>query len=673
MALLLGVDTGGTYTDAAVLDDGLPPARAVLGKAKALTTRPDLSRGVAEAARRALDAAGIAPDRIALAALSTTLATNALVEGQGEPALLALIGFPPEAARRDGLDAALGPDPVIFAAGGHDAHGAEAAPFDALAFANALERALDAARARGRPIRAAAVAAQFSVRNPAHELAARELIRARAGLAATCSHELSARVGGPRRALTTLLNARLVGLIDRLVAAVEAELRALGIEAPLMTVRGDGALVSADFARARPIETILSGPAASLVGAAFLTGARDAVAADIGGTTTDIAVLRDGRPRLAPEGARVGGHATMVEAVAIAAHGLGGDSEARLDDGGLAPTLVLGPRRAQPLALTARLHPGLLAALRAQLAAPRPHPEDGRFLAALAPAPAGLDPREARIAARIAQAPAPMAELTATRPMAAAAERLIARGLARLCAFTPSDAAHVLGLQTDWDAEAARIGAQLMARRRGADGRPWADGPEDAARRTLARLRRLSAEAVLETALAEDGLPPEAARSPLAAAALEGRGALVRPSLTLRLPLIGLGAAARAHYPQVAQMLGARALIPEHADVANAVGAVAGRVAVTRRAVVTCPEEGRFRAHLPSEPRDFADFEAACVHAERELRAAARADAQAAGAGAVELRAARRVRRAVIEGREVIVEAVIEVEASGRPRLAAPD
>lgn len=131
MALLLGVDTGGTYTDAAVLDDAAPPAEAVRAKAKALTTRPDLAEGVGEAIRAALARGGVAPGEIALAALSTTLATNALVEGQGEPVGLVAIGFPEAALGRAGLAEALGEDPTIRVAGGHTATGAEAAPFDA--------------------------------------------------------------------------------------------------------------------------------------------------------------------------------------------------------------------------------------------------------------------------------------------------------------------------------------------------------------------------------------------------------------------------------------------------------------------------------------------------------------------------------------------------------------
>src|SRR5690606_22589499 len=118
----------------------------------------------------------------------------------------------------------------------------------------------------------------------------------------------------------------------------------------------DGALVSASFARMRPIETILSGPAASLVGARHLTGLDRAVVSDIGGTTTDVAVLEDGRPRIDPEGATVGGYRTMVEAVSMRTFGLGGDSEVALKESALDFPILLGPRPLVPLALAARLH-----------------------------------------------------------------------------------------------------------------------------------------------------------------------------------------------------------------------------------------------------------------------------------------------------------------------------
>ena len=370
----MGIDTGGTYTDAVLWSE----AAGVAAKAKALTTRHDLAVGISGAVDAVLAKAAVAPSAIKLVSMSTTLATNALVEGQGGRVALVMIGFSQADLARDGLQAALGTDPVLFVPGGHDVHG-NAAALDLAA----LEAALPELAAG---VSGFAVCAYFAVRNPAHEIAARDLIREKTGLPVTASHELSAKLGGPRRALTTLLNARLISMIDRLVAATEGFLEQRGIAAPLMVVRGDGALVSAAFARQRPIETILSGPAASLVGARHMTGLDEAVVSDIGGTTTDVAVLDKGRPRLDPEGATVGGFRTMVEAVAMRTFGLGGDSEVALEDGGLSPRILLGPRRVVPLALAAFSHGDVgHRRARAAVAQPQSRPH-GRPLRACAPA-----------------------------------------------------------------------------------------------------------------------------------------------------------------------------------------------------------------------------------------------------------------------------------------------
>jgi N-methylhydantoinase A/oxoprolinase/acetone carboxylase beta subunit len=256
--------------------------------------------------------------------MSTTLATNGIVEGLGDKIGLILIGFQESDLLRAGLRDALRGDPVLFIPGGHDAHGSEVAALDT---ASALAWLKGPASA----VSAFAVAGQFSIANPGHELAVRALLADRAGKPVICSHELSAWLNAPRRALTALLNARLIGIIRHLVDATERLLQAHCIAAPIMVVKGDGSLISAEAARRRPIETILSGPAASIVGASYLTGLRDGLVSDIGGTTTDIALLRDGRPRLDGQGAKVGEWVTMVEAVATHTIGLGGDSEVGQD------------------------------------------------------------------------------------------------------------------------------------------------------------------------------------------------------------------------------------------------------------------------------------------------------------------------------------------------------
>jgi N-methylhydantoinase A/oxoprolinase/acetone carboxylase beta subunit len=661
--LFLGIDTGGTYTDAVLWSEAL----GVVAKAKALTTRHDLAEGISGAVDAVLGKAGVAPTTIGLVSMSTTLATNALVEGQGGRVALVMIGFKPEDLGRDGLVQALGGDPVVFCPGGHDVHG-NATALDL----SELEARLPALAAE---VSGFAVAAYFSTRNPAHELSARDLIRARTGLPVTASHELSSKLGGPRRALTTLLNARLIAMIDRLVAATEGFLAARGIDAPLMVVRGDGALVSAAFARARPIETILSGPAASLVGARHMTGLADAMVSDIGGTTTDVAVLDGGRPRLDPDGATVGGYRTMVEAVAMRTFGLGGDSEVSLEDGGLSPRLTLGPRRLVPLALAGVAHGETIREhLDRQSRAPNPGRMDGRF-AVLTGVPermaAGLTSPEGKLYAAITAAPQPIDRLLASTAQNATLNRLVARGLVHVVGFTPSDAAHVLGRQHNWDAATARLGAELFARRRDGRGQPIARDAEEISRRVLDTLTRRSAEVILETAFTEDGLDGAATVAhALVQRAVDKHRGIAQLSVTLDRPVIGLGASAALHYAGMTRLVGNDIVLPGDADVANALGAVVGQVRVSAQAQVSQPKEGVYRVTAGETVRDFRDETAALDHAEAETRRIAAVSAIAAGTDGAEVSVTRDVTAATIEGQRAFIEAVVTATASGRPRIA---
>ncbi|NGO65153.1 hydantoinase/oxoprolinase family protein [Rhizobium daejeonense] len=661
---MLGIDTGGTYTDAALFSetDGL------IAKAKALTTRHDLSIGISGALENVLSASGLPADAIGLVSLSTTLATNALVEGQGGRAALVMIGFGPEDLRRDGLADALGADPVIFLPGGHDVHGNET-PLDM----TALEAILPELAAN---VSSFAVAGYFAVRNPSHEIRVRDFIREKSHLPVTCSHELSSKLGGPKRALTTLLNARLVSMIDRLVGACEDHLKHRGIHAPLMVVRGDGALISAAEARLRPIETILSGPAASLVGARYLTGLEDAVVSDIGGTTTDVAVMENGRPRLDADGAVVGGYRTMVEAVAMRTYGLGGDSEVRFDDRGLAPRIDLGPRRFVPLSLAAMLHgEAVIGTLERQLRSAHVGRHDGRF-AVRTGVPdhlsAGLQPQEATLFARITDIPVALDQLLTVTQQKATLDRLVARGLVHICGLTPSDAMHVLGRQGQWNLQAADLGMQVAMRQKDGTGKPIAGSPEELAQRIVDRLTRQSAEAILSACLAEDGLADiDPARSVLIDRALNRQTGIARFTLSLDRPLIGLGASAPVYYPAIAEMLSATCAVPEAADVANAVGAVVGQVRSTVTIFVTSPEEGVFIVAGGGDNRRFAEEEAALAEAEERASQNALEHARASGAADVVVVLAREIDAPEIEGRRKLMEARIIATASGRPRVSA--
>jgi N-methylhydantoinase A/oxoprolinase/acetone carboxylase beta subunit len=661
--LFLGLDTGGTYTDAVLFD----PDQGVLAAAKSLTTKHDLSIGLAGAM------AGVLPQaegEIAMVGLSTTLATNAIVEGHASPICLLLAGYEPAALDRAGLRQALGGDPVAFIAGGHGPTGDEQHALDLAAAAAAIK--LHAPK-----VAAFAVSAMFSVRNPAHEIALRKLVRELTDLPVSCGHELTSKLDAPRRALTCALNARLIPQLQQLIRAVAGLLAARGIKAPLMVVKGDGSLIEASVAIECPVETILSGPAASVVGARYLSGEQDVFVSDMGGTTTDIALLTDGRPVLNRDGATVGGFRTMVEAVGVHTYGLGGDSEARLDEDGL----IVGPRRVMPLSLLGQQYPATLAILRQHQESDEPVPHRGQFALRQRPldaSEASLNPTQALLWSKLGEGPQALAQLITGPGALRALGRLVDRGLVLMSGFTPSDAAHILGLQEGWSVEAAQLGAKIFLRRdRQGDWHPPAD-TEGFARQVREQVIRQTGEVIFAAAIAEEeGLERRdwgklgrrmIDRSLAGEAAMPS---LVRTQLTLMRPLVAIGAPVASYYPEVAKRLNTRLVIPPNAGMTNAVGAVASGVVQTVEALITQPSEGRFRLHLPSAVEDFSDLAAAAARATTAVEAQALAQAERAGAGEVQLSVSRKD-KAVRErgGFEIFIESRITATAFGRPRAA---
>ncbi len=664
--LCLGVDTGGTYTDAVLYDE---TALEIVAKAKSPTTHEDLSVGITAAIDVALATASLqaatAPALVGMVALSTTLATNALVEGTGRPACLVVIGFDNGALERGGLREAIGNDPVVFVSGGHSSHGDELVPLDVENLAARIDEVAD-------EVDAFAVTAQFATRNADHEERARKLIVERTGKPVTCSHHLSTRLNGPRRAITVLLNARLISLIEELVVATATSLRARGICAPLMVVRGNGSLASAEFVRWHPVETILSGPAASIVGAAHLLGVEDALISDIGGTTTDIAVVRDGRPEISLDGAVVGGHHTMIEAVRTYTHGLGGDSEVDLADRADGARLEIGPRRVVPLSFQALTHLDMIMdCLIRQLNNDAPGAYDGRFVQCTQQVRlAGLDEHERRIVDSIGECLVPVDRIVTSARAERALRRVASRAMVRLSSFTPTDAAHVLGLQETFVVEPARLAAELLARRRDRFGRAIADSATEISRVVIDTLVRRTAEAVLTASFDHDGLRVDAASSQLVAAALDRVTRSSRVDVGLAVALVGLGAPAPIYGSRVAELLRSEVLIPDHADVANAIGAAVGKIRVQTEVEVTCPRRGVYRIHAGAAPETFWERPDAEARALELAHTAVIGKAEMAGATEVDVRTEWLERTVEVQGRPMFVKGLAFAEAWGRPNPA---
>ncbi len=668
MNLLLGIDTGGTYTDAVILESS---SKKVLAKAKALTTHQQLEVGISEAIGAVLKESAIDTKNIALVSVSTTLATNAVVEGISQKSCAVLIGM--EKAIRPELEAVLEQHNVVYLSGGHDGSGQAV---DELSLSN-LEAFL---AEKGDSVSAFALTSYFSVRNPEHELAAKKLIMDTVNKPVTCSHELAHALNASQRAVTCVLNAGLIGMIDDFINAIENSLKTYGVAAPLMIVKGDGSLIAAEEAKKRPVETMLSGPAASLVGASYLADAENAIISDIGGTTTDIAILTDGQPKLRDEGISIAGWRTMVKAVDMHTFGLGGDSQVSLVHEGLVTKISLGPRRVIPISLFAKDNPELVHnALDRQLESMFPREHDGEFVKLISEARASdtsLSTIEQDILNKLANGPTRFDDIIENSRSMSAVSRLLKAKRIAISAFTPSDASHVVGGYDIWDGEAAKKAAQIFANRRNNKGLVVAESPEELSNWVIDTLKRRSAEVILDTAFVADGSENSlatakelsaASQHPLIKAALNKQYSIIDLSLGINLPVIGLGASAATYYPAVGDILNTKAVIPEHAEVANAIGAVVGLVRSTIKLNVSTPAKNTFRVHAPQETTDFSHLNEAISFAEDLASKEAKQHAEKAGAGDIEVQLSRIDKKPVIGGKELFLESEITAVAFGRP------
>jgi N-methylhydantoinase A/oxoprolinase/acetone carboxylase beta subunit len=396
---------------------------------------------------------------------------------------------------------------------------------------------------------------------------------------------------------------------------------------------------------------------------------------DVGGTTTDIAALKAGWPVLNVDGARVGGWRTMIEAVDVYTTGLGGDSHVRIGGEG---ELHTGPRRAMPLCLLASEHPQVLEALRQVAAVPPARWDDWlvEFITTGRHGRTALDPTEQRLVEQIADGPAQAAALVErTRTGALTRRRIEAleeRGLLRRAAFTPTDALHVLGAFGRWNAEASRLAAAALAQRAGMTATELC---ERIVGHFSERVATEIVSKVLEDEVGRHGRTREPAAAELLRRAMGAADGDLGCALTLRRPLVAIGAPVAAYLPRVADILHTELIIPEHADVANAVGAVSGSIVQRARVVLNVlGGDGSVRAHgLPGGPADFGNLESAVLHVERVMRPHLTGLAGAAGAEHVELNLVREDLRVPVNGtvdQDVYLGSTLTYTAAGRPSPA---
>ena len=623
MSLSLGVDTGGTFTDAVVVDRS---TRRILSASKSLTTKKNLFEGIFSAINQCLEEGSglFSRDNISIVCLSTTLATNAITEGYGGSVCEILIGYDQNILKQQGFIKELVADEVIWLSGGHDIQGDEAAPLDEFTAIQAIKKC-------SKRVEAFAVSGYFGIRNPEHELRVKALVQKLTDIPVTCAHELTRHLNSVSRAVTVGHNARLIPLLKNLLLDIERALKELDIVAPLMIVKGNGAVVPAEWAAQRPIETMLSGPAASCVGACNMTGSRDVWVADMGGTTTDIALLKNGRPAIHSEGAYIGNRRSMVESVDIHTVGIGGDSLVEISAQG---ELTLGPRRAVPLCALAKGNPEILSHLSAKASKIECEKKAEQFITVMRTTDKSLGPDGKKILNQLQNGPLPVLSLTGNRKKYIS-ERLI-KQLEGWClilrsGFTPTDALHVLGRMIRWNQEASLHAATILGNQLGMEAKPFCEY-------VLKQLEEKVARELISKAIEPKTGFPQWEKEPTASGLIDFalNGKLedeLSCTFQLRKPLVAIGAPVKTYMPVVASKLNAKLILPEYAHVANAFGAATAGIAERNRAVIRIQEGGlAFRVHLPEGVSDFSSLDSAKTYAEEQLKSYVTRQARKAGA-----------------------------------------
>ncbi len=655
----LGIDVGGTNTDAVLIDLF---SKKILSTSKAPTTKDDLAMGIDDALG-SLDKTYF--PRISLIGLSTTLATNSIVEGKKRRVCGILIGY-----GSDDFPLQF-KDEVVLIPGGHTVHGEEKEPLDL----NRVKRILQKTKNR---VEAYAVCGYFSVRNPDHELRVKRLIQEQTHQPVVCGHEISLQLDAVKRATTTILNAHLIPVIHELIDSVKRVFLQQNIVAPLMIMKGDGSLMSESAIQNRPIETILSGPAASVIGAKYFLERsgedRDAVVVDIGGTTTDIGLLKGGAPRLNSNGARVGNWQTNVMALDIRTIGLGGDSQIYFDVEG---NLRVGPKRIIPLSYLGYCYPEINEELTRidedrELLPPGNH--NNFWLRVGKGNEDLLSPLAHQVLSQITERPFSLFQLAETtghapREILKEISTLEKRGLVLQGGVTPTDILHIKGTFQAWDKDSAERALRILCEEK---------------KMTLSTLFQKLEEA-MDRSIGLQILGLVLSESTNSRMELDGCGFCglfldqcfcpggriegVEFKLNLKDKIIGIGAPAHAFLPSVADKLGTETIIPSHAGVANAVGAITSAI-VIRDEVFVKPFQGGFHLHSSQGMTFFSQLEEATDYGKKLLYELILQKAKEAGAEEVEVFVEEKEHWATSRGGDsVFIEKMITARAMGNPRL----
>jgi N-methylhydantoinase A/oxoprolinase/acetone carboxylase beta subunit len=625
---VIGIDTGGTFTDGVLLHY---ESRKVVSAAKSLTTREDLKLGVIKVLKKL----NIKEDyRIKLVGISSTLATNSVAEGKARKVGLLLIGYDRELVEDYGLTEKLSAKNISYIDGGHNAQGVEAAPLDKEGirkWIKSVESDVDAL----------VLSSYFSPLNPQHELEAFDIVREESSLPVVMGHQLSTKLNSIKRAATASINASLVAVMQDFIQAVQNSLYELGIEAPLMIVRGDGTMMPYTEAVQKPVETVLSGPAASAIGGRFLARNGSGLVVDMGSTTTDMALVKDSRVVVSEEGAKVGDTDTAVEAAKIRTISIGCDSRISYNK---KKEILIGPGRVRPLSQIAYHHPNVASEIHSlkNTTLTRKNLYDIEYWYLHKPLDEhtleNLNDKQRKVIELI-QKPHRLSDLLSKagvfHPSHLYLDGLIQQGKIECAALTPSDLLHVEGGMNMWSTETAFTATDYYCQVYGTNRKEFVEEVFNKIVDTIVEeiIIFLACQNIDQSRM-PDTIDGQWGRWMLQEI-LHSDSNFLSIDAGSRFPVIGTGAPARHFLKRAAKSVHAKFVLPQFSDVANAVGAVSGSVSEVREAIVFIREneiQYSYVAKCGEESKNFEQFTEACDYAEHISRKLARKAAIDAGA-----------------------------------------
>lgn len=625
---VIGIDTGGTFTDGVLLHY---ESRKVISAAKSLTTREDLKIGVIKVLKKL----NIKDEyNIKLVGISSTLATNSVAEGKARKVGLLLIGYDRELIEQYGLTEKLSTRDISYFKGGHDAQGNEAAPLDE-------EGIREWIKEKEAEIDAVAVSSYFSPLNPEHEEKAFEIIRNQTDLPVVMANQLSTKLNSIKRAATAAINASLVAVMQDFIQAVQNSLQELGIQAPLMIVRGDGTMMPYTEAVQKPVETVLSGPAASAIGGRFLARNGSSLVIDMGSTTTDMALVKDSRVVVSEEGAKVGDTETAVEAARIRTISVGCDSRISYNK---KKEILIGPDRVRPLSQIAYHHKKVADEIHSlkNTTLVRKNLFDIEYWYLHNPLDEhtleGLNEKQ-RQAVELIKEPHRLSDLLnkvgVFHPSHLYLDELIQEGKIECATLTPSDLLHVEGGMNMWNSDTAFTATDYYCQ-------VYGTNRKDFIETVFNKIVDIIVEEIIIFLACQNteqtGMPASIDGEWgkwMLQEILHSDSNYLSIDAGSRFPVIGTGAPARHFLKRAARTVHAKFILPEFADVANAVGAVSGSVSEVREAIVFVREneiQYSYVVKYGDKSKSFEQYRDACDFADNISRKLAKEAAVNAGA-----------------------------------------